>query len=138
MTQFRMRQLWWLGLVAGLTAACSDESDPAGPSPDGGTPDLDPWASAGLEEWRCPAGEVPLDDGGCQPAGIPPDGCGEGFEHDGAQGCEVILPASECPEGEMAIPARFASLKLARYELQRSVSHFYARLEAQELPRIDN
>lgn len=40
--------------------------------------------------------------------------------------------------GEMAIPARFASLKLARYELQRSVSHFYARLEAQELPRIDN
>jgi len=40
--------------------------------------------------------------------------------------------------GEMAIPERFADVALTRYELQRSVSHFYARLEAKELPRIDN
>jgi len=36
-----------------------------------------------------------------------------------------------------AIPDRFASLKAARHELQRSVSHFYAGLEEQELPRVD-
>ncbi|NKJ01320.1 quinoprotein relay system zinc metallohydrolase 1 [Novosphingobium sp. SG707] len=40
--------------------------------------------------------------------------------------------------GDMPIPERFAGVALARYELQRSVSHFYARLEASELPRIDN
>ncbi|NOW46750.1 quinoprotein relay system zinc metallohydrolase 1 [Novosphingobium sp. SG751A] len=40
--------------------------------------------------------------------------------------------------GDMVIPERFAGVALARYELQRSVSHFYARLEASELPRIDN
>lgn len=37
----------------------------------------------------------------------------------------------------LAIPDRFASLKAVRYELQRSVSHFYAGLEEQELPRVD-
>ena len=39
--------------------------------------------------------------------------------------------------GEIAIPDRFAGVKMARYELQRSVSHFYAALEAQHLPRIE-
>lgn len=39
--------------------------------------------------------------------------------------------------GNIAIPGRFASLKAARYELQRSVAHFYAALEEQELPRVD-
>jgi quinoprotein relay system zinc metallohydrolase 1 len=40
--------------------------------------------------------------------------------------------------GALPIPERFASMKLARYELQRSVSHFYAAIEAQRLPRIDD
>ena len=39
--------------------------------------------------------------------------------------------------GEVPIPARFDGLKAARYELQRSVSHFYPRLEAELLPRAD-
>lgn len=39
--------------------------------------------------------------------------------------------------GELAIPPRFAGLAAARYELQRSVSHFYPGLEAARLPRID-
>jgi hypothetical protein len=39
--------------------------------------------------------------------------------------------------GNLAIPGRFASIEAARYELQRSVAHFYAGLEEQELPRID-
>lgn len=38
--------------------------------------------------------------------------------------------------GEVPIPPRFASLKAARYELQRSVSHFYPALEAELLPKI--
>lgn len=37
----------------------------------------------------------------------------------------------------LPIPARFASMAAARYELTRSVSHFYPRLEAALLPRID-
>lgn len=38
--------------------------------------------------------------------------------------------------GAMPIPERFARIKVARYELQRSVSHFYPALEAELLPRI--
>lgn len=37
--------------------------------------------------------------------------------------------------GAVAIPARFAALKSARYELQRSVSHFFPAIEAAFLPR---
>ncbi|EGD58206.1 beta-lactamase domain-containing protein [Novosphingobium nitrogenifigens DSM 19370] len=39
--------------------------------------------------------------------------------------------------GEIAIPARFAGMQAARYELQRSVSHFYPAIEIDSLPRID-
>lgn len=39
--------------------------------------------------------------------------------------------------GEIAIPARFGRVAAARYELQRSVSHFYPRLEEEIFPRID-
>lgn len=37
----------------------------------------------------------------------------------------------------LPIPARFSGIAQARYELTRSVSHFYPRLEAEMLPRID-
>lgn len=37
----------------------------------------------------------------------------------------------------LPIPERFASMAAARYELTRSVSHFYPRFEAELLPRID-
>ena len=39
--------------------------------------------------------------------------------------------------GALPIPARFAGMQAARYELQRSVSHFYPLIEARTLPRID-
>jgi quinoprotein relay system zinc metallohydrolase 1 len=39
--------------------------------------------------------------------------------------------------GEIPIPANLATLAVARYELQRSVSHFYPAIEAALLPRID-
>lgn len=38
--------------------------------------------------------------------------------------------------GELPIPPRFAAMKAARYELQRSVSHLYPALEAELLPRL--
>ncbi|OBV11091.1 quinoprotein relay system zinc metallohydrolase 1 [Erythrobacter dokdonensis] len=37
----------------------------------------------------------------------------------------------------LPIPDRFAGIAAARYELTRSVSHFYPRLEAELLPRVD-
>lgn len=37
--------------------------------------------------------------------------------------------------GEVPIPARFAALKFARYELQRSVSHFFPAIETELLPK---
>jgi hypothetical protein len=39
--------------------------------------------------------------------------------------------------GDLPIPPRFAGMAAARYELQRSVSHFYPTIEAALLPRID-
>jgi quinoprotein relay system zinc metallohydrolase 1 len=39
--------------------------------------------------------------------------------------------------GNMPIPARFAGLAEARYELTRSVAHFYPKLEAEMFPRFD-
>ena len=39
--------------------------------------------------------------------------------------------------GAQPIPARFAGVQAARYELERSVAHLYPRLEAQLLPRVD-
>ena len=56
----------------------------------------------------CVAGEMPLEGGGCQPAGVPPELCGAGFEPDGAMGCNAILPVEPCPSGQMAIPGDVA------------------------------
>ena len=39
--------------------------------------------------------------------------------------------------GDLPIPARFARMAAARYEVQRSVSHLYPGIEAALLPRID-
>jgi hypothetical protein len=38
----------------------------------------------------------------CQPVGV--SKCAEGFESDGAGGCNVILPPTRCPIGKMALP----------------------------------
>lgn len=40
--------------------------------------------------------------------------------------------------GALPIPDRFAGLAAARYELQRSVSHFYPALEGRLLPQLSN
>lgn len=49
----------------------------------------------------------------------------------------VIAGDDNVAAGNVMIPARFATLQAARYELQRSVAHLYPGLEAELLPRID-
>jgi hypothetical protein len=71
-------------------AACSESSDGG---PDAPEPPVD-----------CDPSTIPLADGSCLRPGVPPDGCGAGFVHDGEYGCEPILPAEPCPAGTMAVP----------------------------------
>jgi hypothetical protein len=52
----------------------------------------------------CDELELALPDGSCFRPGVPPDGCAEGFLHDGEYGCEPILPDAACPTGLMAVP----------------------------------
>jgi len=52
----------------------------------------------------CASEDVVGSDGGCTRPGVPPDGCDPGFTYDGNGGCDPILPATECGEGEMAVP----------------------------------
>jgi hypothetical protein len=83
-----------LVLLAMGTAACGADETEAPPL---FYPDV--WREDG-----CRAGELEQDDGSCRPAGILPDECGEGFVHDGLDGCDPVLPAEPCPPGSMAIP----------------------------------
>ncbi|WP_437670771.1 hypothetical protein [Sorangium sp. So ce131] len=93
-------------------AAC-----PPGTAPvDGGCQEagLPPGVTAGLPpDMPCPPGEAPLEGGGCQPAGVPPDACGQGFEPDGRGGCDPILPEGPCPPGLMAVPGDVACREVA-------------------------
>jgi len=58
----------------------------------------------GVQDDGCPAGTLGRGDGSCRPAGVPPELCGEGFAHDGHEGCEPILPSQACAPGELAVP----------------------------------
>lgn len=74
--------------AGGCTGAAPDVTPPA---PEGQAPACTPG------EWRTEAGL-------CQPAGIPPEACGDGFLADGDAGCAPILPAEPCARGLMAVP----------------------------------
>jgi hypothetical protein len=52
----------------------------------------------------CAPGEAPLEDGSCLAAGVPPAQCGDGFAADGDGGCKALLPANACPDGLVALP----------------------------------
>jgi len=82
-------------LLPAMLAACGDDVGKA-PSDAGGSPE------GGAE--ACAAGQVALDAGGCRPAGVPSDGCGPGFVHDGDVGCNPVLPTAACPDGLLALP----------------------------------
>ena len=115
---------WALRIAAGSAAlliGCGSDS-PDGPSsspPDGCDPgqwlleDGTCWAAGLPADMPCPPGEWPRDEGTCVPAGVPPDGCAEGFVHDGDRGCDPILPAEPCAEGLMAIPGETACREVA-------------------------
>jgi hypothetical protein len=82
--------------VLGCDDADAEADDAANPA-DAGAPDA-------TASQSCPAGELSLPNGDCQRPGVPPDGCGEGFEADGDAGCTPVLPATPCGDGEMAVP----------------------------------
>jgi hypothetical protein len=44
----------------------------------------------------------------CIEAGVPPDGCSAGFDHDGNGGCVARLPSERCADGLMAVPGETA------------------------------
>ncbi|HZO15595.1 MAG TPA: DUF1565 domain-containing protein, partial [Polyangiaceae bacterium] len=52
----------------------------------------------------CAPLELSLPDGSCVRPGVPPDGCADGFVHDGEYGCSPILPEAPCPPGRIAVP----------------------------------
>src|SRR5690242_5980874 len=60
----------------------------------------------------CSPGTSPADPESPGP-GIPAGGCARGFEHDGIDTCQPILPASTCPAGRMAIPGEPACREVA-------------------------
>jgi len=60
----------------------------------------------------CPPGEL-LDGGDCLAPGVPDDGCGSGFTHDGDRGCEPVLPTAPCGPGQLAVPGDTACRPVA-------------------------
>ncbi len=90
----------------GLTLGC-DSQEPTAPEPAGDAGvggEAAGGSDAGPTPGACEPGQLALPDGGCQPAGIPADGCGEGFVASIDGGCEAILPATPCGPGQLAIP----------------------------------
>ena len=71
-----------------------------------------------------------LKSGACQPAGIPPQACGEGFVPTDGQGCEPILPAAPCAPGLMAVPG-------GRYSRERAAK-LVAELKAADERALEN
>jgi hypothetical protein len=49
----------------------------------------------------CEEGQLPTFGGGCLPIGAT---CGEGFASDGKGSCAPVLPETDCPDGQTAIP----------------------------------
>jgi hypothetical protein len=100
------------------TAGCG-QADPSGDGADataGGSGDAigpSPVTEAGLGEWACPAGELPLEDGSCLEAGVPPGECGVGMAATGDGSCSPILPDAPCADGEMALPGEAACRPVA-------------------------
>jgi len=92
-------------LVCALASAGCGEEDETEPPP---KPAKDAAAPP-----ACPAGEAKLDEGECEPAGIPASACGQGFTYDGRGGCTPVLPDGVCPDGQMAIPGEAACREVA-------------------------
>jgi len=88
-----------------LLAGCGGGNDDTAPPPhDAGGADV---------ATGCAAGEATRDDGSCEPAGVRPKACGQGFEADQTGGCRAILPDAPCDAGQMALPGETACRPVA-------------------------
>jgi len=79
-----------LAALALLSGACGDEEETGRRQPPPNSPACAP-------PYLLPSGK-------CLETGVPADACAEGFEPDEQQGCVPVLPADECPPGQIAIP----------------------------------
>jgi hypothetical protein len=86
-----------------LCASCGGDEEPES------KPDPEPPEDAAPA--CAPNRELP--GGACLETGVPPDACADGFEPDGQQGCNAILPADACPPGLIAIPGDTACREVA-------------------------
>ena len=89
-------------VACGSEDAASSSSGSSGSGAAGGSAPTE--IEAGLLDYPCEAGQLELDDGTCQDAGIPQDACPEGFAADGKDGCLPVLPTADCAAGTMALP----------------------------------
>src|SRR6185503_8222660 len=87
-------------VAAFVLVGCGGD-DPPADRPDGG---VHPDGGSDAGPTGCEPGTMTLEDGSCQPAGIPEDQCGKGFEPTGDGSCRAVLPEAPCAEGQMAIP----------------------------------
>ncbi len=101
--------------VAFTSCGGENESIPATSTGGGGSGGEIPTEKpdAGPRTFPCEPGELELDDGSCQPAGVPDGACGQGFSSDGDSGCVAILPADPCGPGTMALPGETACRSIA-------------------------
>jgi hypothetical protein len=98
--------------MAVSSTACSTDDDQGAGAGATASTGVGPSTGSG-GEGACAAGESSSDEGGCVPAGIPPEACAFGFAADGNGGCTALLPAEVCPEGTMAIPGDSACREVA-------------------------
>ena len=102
-------------LLALAAAACGSETAHPGVDAGVGGSAGNGGAAGGADGGQagCLVGERPLEDGGCQPPGVPPERCAEGFVPDGLGGCDPVLPDEPCAPGTMAIPGETVCRELA-------------------------
>ncbi|MBI2390357.1 MAG: hypothetical protein HYV09_12275 [Deltaproteobacteria bacterium] len=103
------RSLLFLAAIAAATACRSGDDSPATCA----APYVARGGSCVPRFDDCGPAQVPVFGGGCATAGVPVDGCAEGFTHDGNGGCTPVLPAAPCPRGKIAVPGDTTCRELA-------------------------
>jgi hypothetical protein len=94
-----------LSIVLALALmGCDDGAPSVDAGPDAGCPGEATKPSGLPPDLPCPPGKIPSAGGGCEGAGVPKDGCAQGFEADDQNGCRAKLPADPCMAGTMAVP----------------------------------
>jgi len=100
----------WM-LLAALLVGCRASNDEATPGCDANATAFGGHCVPKVD--ACEGAQRALPGGGCTPVGVPSDGCGEGFVHDGAGGCLAVLPKEGCKDGLFAIPGETSCHRVA-------------------------